>query len=202
MLSDFSKQRQENLNTTSQSIKTKKSLIDKLLENAEKNSDQYRNYIGYAQGHKDKEKVLVFTCMDERILPDVLFLKGVGDLVIVRNAGAYLTGDVIRSMIIGIYEGNIKEIMVIGHKDCKMTKVFPETLKTHITKKTGVYSDEIDYYTGGFNSWLKAFSDPIWNVKRSLNILKRHPLIPKDVIIRGFIFDEQTGRLEEFFGGD
>ncbi|MCD6485250.1 MAG: carbonic anhydrase [Candidatus Odinarchaeota archaeon] len=202
MLSDFSKQRQENLNTTSQSIKTKKSLIDKLLENAEKNSEQYRNYIGYAQGHKDKEKVLVFTCMDERILPDVLFLKGVGDLVIVRNAGAYLTGDVIRSMIIGIYEGNIKEIMIIGHKDCKMTKVVPERLKTHITRKTGVYSDEIDYYTGGFNSWLKAFSDPIWNVKRSLNILKRHPLIPKDVIIRGFIFDEQTGRLEEVFGGD
>jgi len=201
MLSDFSKQRQESLNTTSQSIKTKKSLIDKLLDNAERNSEQYRNYIGYAQGHKDKEKVLVFTCMDERILPDVLFLKGVGDLVIVRNAGAYLTGDAIRSMIVGIYEGNIKEIMIIGHKDCKMTKVIPETLRRHITRKTGVYPDEIDYYTGGFNSWLKAFSDPIWNVKRSLNILKRHPLIPKDVIIRGFVFDEKTGRLEEVFGG-
>lgn len=201
MLSNFSKQQQENLNIKSQSTRTNTNLIDKLLENAEKNSEQYRNYIGYAQSNKDKNKVLVFTCMDERILPDVLFMKGIGDLVIIRNAGAYLTGDAIRSIIVGIYEGNVKEIMIIGHKDCKMTKVNPKELREYITRKTSIYPDEIDYYTGGFDSWLKAFSDPIWNVKRSLNILRRHPLIPKDVIIRGFILDENTGKLTEVFGG-
>lgn len=202
MLSNFSSNQQKKDTTMNQSMKHNKSIIDTLLENANNNSEQYRNYISYAQGNKEKTKVLVFTCMDERILPDVLFLKGVGDLVIVRNAGAYLTGDVIRSMIVGIYEGNIKEIMIIGHRDCKMTKVRIQALRKQIMRRTGVYPDEIDYYTGNFDSWIKAFSDPVWNVKRSLDILKRHPLIPKDVTIRGFIFDEKTGKLNEIFGGE
>jgi hypothetical protein len=30
--------------------------------------------------------------------------------------------------------------------------------------------------------------------------IKTHPLVPKNIIVRGFIIDSETGALEEMFG--
>ncbi|MHA1471136.1 MAG: carbonic anhydrase, partial [Candidatus Asgardarchaeia archaeon] len=58
--------------------------------------------------------MLLFTCMDERIIPSFLFNTGIGDLVVIRNAGAYLSGDVIRSIVVAVFEKNIDKIIVVG----------------------------------------------------------------------------------------
>ncbi|MEQ9716174.1 MAG: carbonic anhydrase [Candidatus Asgardarchaeum sp.] len=173
-------------------------MIDSYVERAKLNEENYKKVLEFYHSRKSgKPNILLFTCMDERIIPSFLFNTGIGDLVVIRNAGAYLSGDVIRSIVVAVFEKNIDKIIIVGHTDCGMTKVNPKELKKEISEKTGLYDDEIDYYTGDFESWIKAFNDPYENVKRSLIILRRHPLIPEDVEIRGFVFNLETASLEE-----
>jgi len=39
-------------------------------------------------------------------------------------------------------------------------------------------------------------------VRRTVETIKRHPLVPADVTVRGFIIDSQTGELEEITGSE
>ena len=47
------------------------------------------------------------------------------------------------------------------------------------------------------DTWLEGFKDTVDSVKKTLDTVKNHPLIPKDMIVRGFIIDSVTGNLEE-----
>lgn len=47
------------------------------------------------------------------------------------------------------------------------------------------------------NHWLEGFKDTHDSVRRTVEIIKTHPLIPHDVTVRGFIIDSITGELEE-----
>ncbi|MGQ4833093.1 MAG: beta-class carbonic anhydrase [Candidatus Asgardarchaeia archaeon] len=173
-------------------------MINSLLDRASKSQQEYKKVLDFIKSGKSKAyHTLVFTCMDERINPYFLFNCGVGDIIVLRNAGAYLSGDVIRSIVVGIYEKGVREIIILGHTDCGMTKVSPPDLKKKIAEINNIYEDEIDYYTGGFENWIKSFKDPYENVKRSIEILKRHPLIPEDVEIKGFVFNLSDATLEE-----
>ena len=35
------------------------------------------------------------------------------------------------------------------------------------------------------------------SVRKTVETIKTHPLVPKDIIVRGFIIDSETGQLEE-----
>ena len=35
------------------------------------------------------------------------------------------------------------------------------------------------------------------SVRKTVETIKTHPLVPKDIIVRGFIIDSETGELEE-----
>lgn len=170
--------------------------IDQYLLRARDLQKTYSRYLENV-GPIPKTKTLIFTCMDARISLGYLFGLRPGEAVVLRNAGAYLTGDMIRSIIIAIYELDVEQILFIGHTDCGLTKVSPNELKNKIISAINLFDDEIDFYTGNFEKWLKTFSDPYENVKRSIIILKRHPLIPKHVTIRGFVFDVKNITLDE-----
>lgn len=73
-------------------------------------------------------KTLVLTCMDTRLsvmLPEALGIKN-GEVKIVKVAGGVILDDydaVMRSILVGIYELGIEEIMVIHHTDCGAGKM-------------------------------------------------------------------------------
>ncbi len=173
-------------------------MISSLINRAHKMKQEYKQILELTKSRPaDKSPVLIFTCMDERINPYFLFNCGVNDIIVLRNAGAYLSGDMIRSIVVAIYEKGVTEILIVGHTDCGMTKVNPSELRKKISKTNNIYEDEVNYYTGGFEDWIKKFDDPYENVKRSITILKRHPLIPDYVEIKGFVFNVSDATLEE-----
>ena len=45
--------------------------------------------------------------------------------------------------------------------------------------------------------WLEGFRDTETSVRKTVKTIKNHPLIPRDVTVRGFIIDSVTGALEE-----
>ena len=47
------------------------------------------------------------------------------------------------------------------------------------------------------DGWLEGFKDTPESVRKTVNTIKTHPLVPKDVVVRGFIIDSETGELEE-----
>lgn len=69
------------------------------------------------------KKLAILTCMDTRLielLPAALGIKN-GDAKIIKNAGGTMVhpyGSVVRSLLVGILELGVEEVMVIGHTDC------------------------------------------------------------------------------------
>ena len=64
----------------------------------------------------------VVTCMDSRINPLSVVGMRSGDAKILRNAGARVTEDVIRTLVLATYLLNVDRILVMPHTDCAMAR--------------------------------------------------------------------------------
>lgn len=161
-----------------------------------------KNYEKYITSKYPDKKVAIVSCMDTRLtelLPAAMGIKN-GDAKIIKNAGGIIShpfGSAMRSILIGIYELNIEEVLVIGHTDCGArctdSKNLIEKMKARgITQKN---LDLIEYCGVDYNSWLGGFIDLEASVKKSVEIIRRHPLVPADIKIYGLIIDSTTGEL-------
>src|SRR3954447_15502611 len=62
----------------------------------------------------------VLTCMDLRIDPLRMLGLRAGDAKILRNAGARVTEDVLRTLVLAVYLLGVERIMVVAHTQCRM----------------------------------------------------------------------------------
>ena len=162
---------------------------------------------GYEQYVTDKypdKKLAVLSCMDTRLsqlLPAALGLKN-GDAKIIKNAGGLVISafdSAMRSLIVAIYELHVREIMVVAHSHCgachmSYAHFHDEMLARGVTDHT---LDTIRKCGIDLNAWLEGFKDTPESVRRTVATIQTHPLVPKDIIVRGFIIDSETGELEE-----
>jgi len=134
-------------------------------------------------------KLAVVACMDARLtVEEVLGLK-TGDAHIIRNAGGIVTEDVVRSLIISHHLLGTEEFILIHHTDCGMLTFKDEELQTRLQQQTGT--------TSVAPARFHAFSDLAEDVQQQIQKIKSHPWLPKEVPVRGFIYDVKTGRLNE-----
>ncbi|MGI8430522.1 MAG: beta-class carbonic anhydrase [Solirubrobacteraceae bacterium] len=131
--------------------------------------------------------VAVLTCMDARLVPSRMLGLAEGDAHVIRNAGGRAQ-DAIRSLVISQRLLGTNEVMVIHHADCGMLSFSNDQLRAKIKEDLGADDAGIDYL---------PFSDVEQSVRDDLEILRRSSLIADDVLIRGFGYDEQTGRVTE-----
>ena len=162
-----------------------------------------KEYEQYKATKYPGKKLVILSCMDTRLtelLPKALNLKN-GDAKIVKNAGATIMhpfGSIIRSIIVAIYEFNTDEVLVIGHKNCGMSNINGEEIINKIISR-GVSKETIDTINNsGINidKWLHGFDSVEDSVKESVDLIKKHPLIPKEIKVHGLIMDPETGSLE------
>lgn len=159
----------------------------------------YKPYI--TSKYPDK-KLAILTCMDARLtalLPAALGIKN-GDAKIIKNAGGVTThpyGSVVRSLLVAILELGVEEIMVIGHTDCGVQGMDAEEMLEKLTSR-GIPKEHIDIVRRSgidLNKWLGGFSSSEESVRETVTTLKEHTLMPKDVLIQGFVMDSVTGAL-------
>jgi hypothetical protein len=62
----------------------------------------------------------VLTCMDSRIEPLAMLGLRPGDAKILRNAGARVTDDVLRTLVLASYLLGVDRVMIIAHTNCRM----------------------------------------------------------------------------------
>ena len=176
--------------------------LDEILE-YNKLFVENKEYEQYKATKYPGKKLVILSCMDTRLtelLPKALNLKN-GDAKIVKNAGATIIhpfGSIIRSIIVAIYEFNTDEVLVIGHKNCGMSNINGEEIINKIISR-GVSKETIDTINNsGINidKWLHGFDSVEDSVKESVDLIKKHPLIPKEIKVHGLIMDPETGSLE------
>jgi carbonic anhydrase len=94
----------------------------------------------------------------------------------------------LRSLVISQRLLGTKEIAVIHHTDCGMLTFTNPELHARVKEDLGADSTAIDFL---------PFSDLEESVREDVAFLVSSPLIPRDIPIRGFIYDVRTGRLNE-----
>ncbi|MFV0517036.1 MAG: beta-class carbonic anhydrase [Aminipila sp.] len=176
-------------------------MINEVLQ-FNKNFVANKGYEKYITDKYPEKKLAILTCMDTRLLellPAALGLKN-GDAKIIKNAGGVIVhpfGSAVKSLLVAILELQVQDIMIIGHTDCGVQSLNPNEMLDKL-KERGVCEDDINMlkYCGiDFDTWLGGFDCVESSVKNTLEILHHHPLIPKDVRIKGFIMDSVTGEL-------
>ncbi len=161
-----------------------------------------KEYNKYKTSKYPEKKLAIVSCMDTRLielLPEAVGVKN-GDAKLIKNAGGVIThpfGSVMRSLIIGIYELGIEEILVIGHTDCG-ARFTDSTNIIEKMKKQGIPEKNIEMikYCGiNFDDWVGGFNELDKSIISSVDLVKNHPLIPKSIKVYGLIIDSETGEL-------
>lgn len=131
--------------------------------------------------------VAVVACMDARLMIFGLLGMGAGEAHVIRNAGGVVTDDVIRSLAISQRLLGTSEIILIHHTGCGLLNVTDDSFKRSIQDETGIRPP-----------WaVEAFTDVYEDVRQSRARILASPFIPHKDVIRGFVFDVATGKLNE-----
>lgn len=132
-------------------------------------------------------RVAVVTCMDVRI--DVLSALGLklGEAHVLRNAGAVVTRDVVRSLVVSQHKLATREILVMGHTGCGMEGLDEEEVAEELAATVGARPG---FAFGGFADVTDA-------VRRSVERLRATPFLPHRDAVRGCVYAVDTGRVRE-----
>jgi carbonic anhydrase len=151
----------------------------------------------------------VLTCMDARLDPAKFAGLSEGDAHVIRNAGARASDDAIRSLVISYKLLGTKEWFVIHHSNCGMEFFTDEVMRGLLAKslETAALGDQGFYDVGtgpgskeaDFVDWL-TISDRNNSVVEDVERIRRHPLVPKNIPIYGFVYEVETGKLVEVPG--
>ena len=178
-------------------------MIDQIIAYNRKFVEQ-KNYVKFLTSKFPDKKLAVLSCMDTRLtelLPAALGLKN-GDAKIIKNAGGVILSafdSAMRSLIVAIYELGVEEVMVVAHSQCgachmSFDNFHHEMISRGVTEET---LDTIRRCDIDLNQWLEGFKDTPESVRKTVETIRNHPLVPKEIIVRGFIIDSETGALEE-----
>lgn len=160
------------------------SAIDELLAN---NRD-------YAAALPDRQldarptlQLAVVTCMDARV--NVLAALGLrdGQAHVLRNAGGVVTDDTLRSLAISQRRLGTREVMLVHHTKCGMQTITDDGFRAELQEATGV--------APAFA--IESFSDLDADVRQSILRVRRSGFLLHRDLVRGFVYDVDTGLLRE-----
>ncbi len=135
-------------------------------------------------------KIAVVTCMDPRLsnLPDILGLPH-ADIDVIRTGGPAVTEDVLGELVVSTRVLGTKEIMLFNHTGCGFTTFTDAELNAKLAASTGDRSPAPMRFF--------SYKDPAQHARDQITQVRAHPWIAKEVPVRGFVFDMETGLLNE-----
>lgn len=127
----------------------------------------------------------VLTCMDSRIDPLGMLGLSPGDAKIMRNAGARVTDDVLRTLVLASHLLGVDRVMVVAHTSCRMATGGEEDVHSAIRDAGGPDTRSISFLTT---------DDQQSALREDVQRVRSWPYLG-NVIVGGFIYDLKTGRL-------
>ena len=132
--------------------------------------------------------IALVTCMDSRIDPlGMLGLKP-GDAKIFRNPGGRVTEQALEALVLGVHLLNVKRILVVPHTRCAMASSTEAQLQERVGASAGQDA-----------SWHRfhVVEDQRAALAQDVRTVQSHPLIPDDILVGGFLYDVDTGLLDQ-----
>jgi len=129
----------------------------------------------------------VVTCIDTRIDPLEMLGLVNGDAKILRNAGARVTDDVLRSLGLASHLLGVTRVALIQHTDCQMASASQHDVEA-VFAEAGVDASGWDFLT---------IDDQAATLAADIERIRSCPLVADGVTVAGFVYDVVGGRLTE-----
>jgi len=149
---------------------------------------------GYADGFRlaglrprAARGLAVLTCMDSRVAPlEMLGLKP-GDAKILRNAGARVTDDVLRTLVLATYLLGVERAMVVAHTDCRMAAGEEDDVHAALDEAGAPDTRSLAFL---------VTTDQEATLRDDVQRLRSSPYLVR-LTVGGFLYDVETGRLAQ-----
>lgn len=163
---------------------TPRNFDDLLAANAEYSKNfQYSGFDGIAHAG-----IGFVTCMDSRIPPlELLGLKP-GDMKVLRSAGARVTEVTMTGLVLGVQLLGVKRIMVVPHTRCAMASMTEDEMRAKVELAAGKPAGYLP---------LNVIPDQLEALRHDVAAVREHPLIGDDILVGGFMYDVDTGLLDQ-----
>jgi carbonic anhydrase len=123
--------------------------------------------------------------MDSRIDPLRMLGLAPGDAKILRNAGARVTEDVLRTLVLADWLLGVDRLMVVPHTRCRMTSADVSEVHAAIEAAGGPDTRAISFLTTG---------DQEASLREDVQRVRSWPFLD-NLTVGGFLYDIDSGRL-------
>lgn len=127
----------------------------------------------------------VLTCMDSRIEPLAMLGLKAGDAKILRNAGARVTDDVLRTLVLASYLLGVDRAMVIAHTGCRMAAGSEDEVHDAMAEAGAPDTRSLSFLVS---------DDQEATVRADVERVRSWPYLGT-LDVGGFIYDVETGQL-------
>ena len=160
------------------------SFDDLLSANREFATDfEYGGFDGIA-----KAGVAIVTCMDSRIAPLQMIGLQPGDAKIFRNPGGRVTEAALEAIVLAVHLLNVDRVLVVPHTRCAVASNSEDVLRERVAASAGVDA-----------TWQRfhVIEDQVATLGLDVHRVQSHPLVPDTVKVGGFLYDVDSGLLEQ-----
>jgi carbonic anhydrase len=134
-----------------------------------------------------RKGLAVLTCIDSRIEPLEMLGLAPGDAKIIRNAGARVTDDVLRTLVLATHLLGVERAMLVAHTDCRMTAASDAVLHDAVRDAGGPDTRSLELLTA---------DDPVAAARADVQLLRSSPYL-QDLEVGGFLYDVESGRVTQ-----
>jgi carbonic anhydrase len=133
-----------------------------------------------------RKGLAIVTCMDSRIDPLRIVGMEAGDAKILRNAGARVTDDVLRTLILATHLLNVNRVLVMPHTDCRMASATEDEMHALIQERSGIDTRGIE---------IRTVKDQQAALVKDIQRIESYPLLKGGITVMGAVYDVKSGKL-------
>jgi carbonic anhydrase len=132
--------------------------------------------------------IAIVTCMDSRIAPLQMLGLTPGDAKIFRNPGGRVTPQALEALVLGVHLLKVERILVVPHTRCAMATSTLDEMRAKVAASAG---QDASWQNFG------VVTDQVGTLRDDVRMVRSHPLIPERIAVGGFLYDVDTGLLDQ-----
>ncbi|MBF4160952.1 beta-class carbonic anhydrase [Nocardioides acrostichi] len=132
--------------------------------------------------------VALVTCMDSRIDPLRMIGLGPGDAKIFRNPGGRVTEAALEAIVLATHLLNVNRVLIVPHTRCAVASSSEDEIRERIAASAGTDA-----------AWQRfhVIDDQVAALGQDVHKVRSHPLVPESVQVGGFLYDVDSGLLDQ-----
>ncbi len=160
--------------------------VEDFADVLESNAAFAQSFVDQGLTGRAAKGLAIITCMDSRIDPLSIVGMQAGDVKILRNAGARVTEDVLRTLVLATHLLGVERVLVMPHTDCRMASAEEDAVHEAIYEASGIDARSLE---------IRTSMDQLGALASDITRIRTFPFLPADLAVAGAIYDVRTGQL-------